>query len=71
VLREVSSPLVIKLLILCRFLLSLIVLVGKFKSNSILNSSQNRFKLSFASVELNTLFHERLWSCVRNLFMLI
>lgn len=70
-LREISSPFVIKLFILCMFLLNLIVLMGKHKSNNILKSSQNRSRLEFTSVELRTLFHDKLRSWLRNLSMLV
>ncbi len=70
VLREISSPLVMKSLILWMFLLVRTVLNGKLRSNNVLKSSQKLLRLSFVSLELYTLFHDRFRSWVRNLSML-
>jgi hypothetical protein len=70
VFREISSPLVMKSLILWMFLLVRTVLNGKLRSNRVLKSSQKLLRLSFVSLELYTLFHDRFRSWVRNLSML-
>jgi hypothetical protein len=71
VFREISSPLVMKSLILWMFLLVRTVLNGKLRSNRVLKSSQKLLRLSFVSLELYTLFHDRFRSWVRNLSMLV
>jgi hypothetical protein len=71
VFREISSQLVMKSLILWMFLLVRIVLDGKLRSNRVLKSSQKLLRLSFVSLELYKLFHDRFRSWVRNLSMLV
>ncbi len=53
------------------FLLVRTVLNGKLRSNRVLKSSQKLLRLSFLSLELYTLCHDRFRSWVRNLSMLV
>ncbi len=53
------------------FLLNLIVLSGKLMSNNVLKSPQKCSRLVLTSLELNTLFQDRLRSRLRKFSVLV
>jgi hypothetical protein len=69
--RDMSSPLVMNLLIFCILRLSLTVLIGKFIRKRLWKSSQRVLKLDSALWSFITLFQERLFNWVLKFSMLV